>query len=71
MTDAHDCVRKEDIFLDMLDERELDHLFEEEINNMRREVMSYRYVLIYFVKLLSLSRFLAEYSRPLCPPHGF
>ena len=28
----------------MLDESELDHLFEEEINNMRREVISYIYM---------------------------
>ena len=41
----------------MLDESELDHLFEEEIDNMRREVISYIYVLIYFIKLLWLSRF--------------
>ena len=67
MTDAHGFVREEDIFLDMLDESELDHLFEKEINNMRPEVISYRYVLIYFIKLLWLPGFLAECSRRLCP----
>ena len=39
MTDAHGFVREEYIFLDMLDESELDHLFEKEINNMRPEVI--------------------------------
>ena len=54
MADADGCVRGEtpDIFLDILDERELDHLFEEEVDNIKHEVVSYRYVLIYFIKLL-------------------
>ena len=41
-----------DIFLSMVDEGELDPLFEEEMINIRREVISYRYVSIYFIRLL-------------------
>ena len=54
MTDAYSFVRGEtlDLFLDMFDESELDHLFEQEIDNMRREVISYRYALICFIRLL-------------------
>ena len=33
-----------DIFLCVLAESKLDHLFEEEMDNVRREVISYRYV---------------------------
>ena len=53
MADADGCVRGEtpDIFLDILDERKLDHLFEEEVDNIKHEVVSYRYVLISFIKL--------------------
>ena len=46
------------IFLGILNESELDHLFEEEIDNIRREVIklvdmwAYRYVLIYFITFL-------------------
>ena len=53
MADANGCVRGEtpDIFLDILDESELDHLFEEDMD-IKHEVISYRHVLIYFIKLL-------------------
>ena len=63
MTDAYSFVRGEtlDLFLDMFDESELDHLFEQEIDNMRREVITYRYALICFIRLLWFYRFLAEY----------
>ena len=49
MTDADGFVREErvDIFLGMLDESELEQLFEEET-----EVISYEHVLIYFTGLL-------------------
>ena len=42
MADADGFVRGEtlNIFLGMLDERELDHLFEEKIDNIKRKVMS-------------------------------
>ena len=46
------------IFLGILNENELDHLFEEEIDNIRREVIklvdmwAYGYVLIYFITFL-------------------
>ena len=46
------------IFLGILNESELDHLFEEEIDNIRREVIklvdmwAYGYVLIYFITFL-------------------
>ena len=45
MADVDGFVRGEtlDIFLGMLDEGELDHLFEEEMDNIRRKVISYRY----------------------------
>ena len=33
----------------MFNENELDHLFEEEMDNIRHEVTSYRYILIYFI----------------------
>ena len=54
MDDADGFVRGEtlDLFLDMFDERELDNLFEEEMDNLRREVISYRYALISFIRLL-------------------
>ena len=54
MADGDGFVRTEtlDIFLSMVDEGELDHLFEEKMNNIRREVISSRYVLIYFIRLL-------------------
>ena len=53
MADADDFVRREtlDIFIDILDESELDHLFEEEMDNIKYEVISDIYVLIYFIKL--------------------
>ena len=41
-----------DLFLDIFIESELENLFEEEVDNMRREVISYRYVLICFISLL-------------------
>ena len=52
--DADGFVRGEtlDLFLDMLDESELDHLFKEEMDNMRCEVISHRYALICFIRLL-------------------
>ena len=52
MADADGFVRVEtqDIFLSLVDKGELDHLFEEEIINIRREVISH--VSIYFVRLL-------------------
>ena len=52
MADADGFVREEtlDIFLRMLDESELDYLYEEETDNIRRKVISYRYVLIYFIR---------------------
>ena len=40
------------IFMDMFDERELDYLFEEEMVNIRRELIYFRCVLICFVILL-------------------
>ena len=54
MADAGGFVRGEtlDLFRDMFDESELDNLFEEEMNNLRREVIPYRYALIYFIRLL-------------------
>ena len=54
IADADSFVRGEilDIFIDILDESELDHLFEEEMDNIKHEVISYIYVLIYFIKLL-------------------
>ena len=54
MADAGGFVRGEilDLFRDMFDESELDNLFEEEMNNLRREVISYRYALICFIRLL-------------------
>ena len=54
MDDADGFVRGEtlDLFLDMFDESELDHLFEKEMDNVRREVISYRYVLICFITSL-------------------
>ena len=45
------------VFLGMLDESELDHLFKEEMDNIRHKVMSYRHILIYFIRLLTFSRF--------------
>ena len=51
MADADGFVRKETLFLGMLDESKLDHLLEEEMDNIRREVMPYKYVLIYFIRL--------------------
>ena len=47
----------------MFDESELDHLFKEEMDNLRREVISYRSILIYFIWLLWFYRFLAEYLK--------
>ena len=47
----------------MFDESELDRLFEEEMDNIRLEVISYKYVLIFFARLLLFYRFLAEYSK--------
>ena len=54
MADADGCVRREtpDIFLDILDERELDHLFEEEVDNIKHKVVSYSFFFIYFIKLM-------------------
>ena len=65
MADAGGFVRGEtlDLFRDMFDESELDDLFEEEMNNLRREVISYRYALICFIRLLWFYRFLAEYFK--------
>ena len=57
------------VFLGMLDESELDHLFKEEMDNIRHKVLSCRYILIYFIRLLTFFRFLAEHFRSLCPPH--
>ena len=53
MADANGFVRGEtlDIFLGMLDESTLDYLFEEEIDNIRREVISHRCILIYLIRL--------------------
>ena len=53
MADADGFVRGEtlDIFIDILAESELDHLFEEEMDNIKHEVISYIYGLIYFIKL--------------------
>ena len=53
MANADGFVRGEklDIFLGILDESELDHLFAEEMDNIRHEVISYRCVLIYFIEL--------------------
>ena len=64
MADGDGFVRTEtlDIFLSMVDEGELDHLFEEKMNNIRREVISYKYVSIYFIRLLWCSRYLALFS---------
>ena len=36
-------------FWGMFDENELDDLFKEEMDNFRREVISYRCILIYFI----------------------
>ena len=60
-----------DIFLGMLDhgENKLDHLFEGEIDNIKREVISNRYVFIYFIRLLRFCRYLAEYFKSLCVLH--
>ena len=57
MADADGFVRGEtlDIFIDILAESELDHLFEEEMDNIKHEVISYIYALIYFIKLLYFS----------------
>ena len=54
MADADGCVRGEtpDIFLDIIDESKLDHLFEEDMDNIKHEAISYRHVLIYSIKLL-------------------
>ena len=54
MADADGFIRVEtlDIFLSMVDEGELDPLFEEEMIDIRREAISYRYVSIYFIRLL-------------------
>ena len=54
MTDADGFVREEtvDIFLGMLDESELEQLFDEETDNIKLEVISYEHVLIYFTGLL-------------------
>ena len=38
-----------DIFWRMFDENELDYLFKEEMDNILREVISCRYILIYFI----------------------
>ena len=71
MADADGFVRGEtlDIFIDILAESELDHLFEEEMDNIKHEVISYIYALIYFIKLLYFSRFLAKYFKSLCSQH--
>ena len=54
MADADGIVRGETLglFLDIFNESELDHLFDKEMDNIRREVISYRYVLICFVRLI-------------------
>ena len=51
MADADGFGRGEtlDIFLTMFDENELGHLFKEKIDNIRREVISHRYIFIYFI----------------------
>ena len=69
MTDADGFVREEtvDIFLGMLDESELEQLFEEETDNIKLEVISYEHVLIYFTGLLWFS----EYFKKLCPANWF
>ena len=46
-----------DVFLGMLDESELFHLFKEEMDNIRGEVISSRY---------DFSRFLPKYLKSLC-----
>ena len=65
MADADGFVRGEtmDFFLDIFNESELDNLFEEERDNIRREVISYRYVLICFARLFWFHRFLAKYFK--------
>ena len=54
MGDADGFARGEtqNIFLGMLVESELDNLFEEEMDNVRREAIFHRYVFIYFIRLL-------------------
>ena len=54
MADADGCVRGEtpDIFLDILDERELDHLFEEEVDNIKHEVVSYSFFFYLFHQII-------------------
>ena len=54
MADADGCVRGEtpDIFLDILDERELDHLFEEEVDNIKHEVVSYSFFFDLFHQII-------------------
>ena len=48
------------------------HVFKEQMdNNIRHEVISYRYVLICFTRLLWFSRFLAEHFKSLCVQHWF
>ena len=39
-----------DNVLGMLNENKSYHLFEEKIDNIRREVIPYKYVLIYFIR---------------------
>ena len=60
-----------DIFLGMLDhgENKLDNLFEGEIDNIKREVIFYRYVFIYFIRLLRFCRYLVEYFKSFCLLH--
>ena len=54
MADADGFVKGKTMyfFLDIFNESELDHLFDKEMDNIRREVISYRYVLICFVRLI-------------------
>ena len=63
MADADGFVRAESLVLGMFDESELDHLFEEEMEYIRRKVICCRYVLFYFIRLLWFYRFLAEYFK--------
>ena len=55
MADAHGFVRGEtlDIFLAMFDENELGHLFEEKIDNIRREVIIHIFSFILSVQIFS------------------
>ena len=71
ITDPDGFVRREtlNIFLGMLDESELDQAFEEEMDNIKRDIIFYRYLLICFIRLLQFSRFFAEYFKSLCLPH--